>query len=242
MQIFFILVCSLIPFIKGKTFLGKDISSKKLPSAYPCDYNKYTLGLSTFITQSKIQGQDLSTNGENLQKGIEGVITGAYTTNQSSTKDAFYTLCNAQANFYGQLGFSNVVGCINVLSLVQHNYSIPDAYLFEQIFSSLDYQCSSGFRINMDHINDYAFTLINSNTVIESIYNNFNSSINLPSSNDVKKCEALKKYHDNMGKLFGGSSNSSEFGYSICEQSAIYMLVKLPQCYSPVYDCNFMDF
>uniref|UniRef100_A0A0K0FNZ6 Uncharacterized protein n=1 Tax=Strongyloides venezuelensis TaxID=75913 RepID=A0A0K0FNZ6_STRVS len=225
---------------------GRVISIKDnlLPSVYPCDYSIFSPALATFMTDGNIQnlGTNLTTNGSNLQKAINLLITNAYTTDQSTTEEAFYQLCAAQKTFYGSIGYQNIAGCLNVLNLVDYNYTLADAYLFEQIFTSLNYQCSSAFRINNAHINDYAFTLINNATMMAAIESNFYGTINLPSTTDQQKCAALKKYHDNMGKLFGGNGKSSEFAFVTCEQYALYMLIKVPQCYSQQYYCNFNDF
>uniref|UniRef100_A0AAF5CYV5 Protein kinase domain-containing protein n=1 Tax=Strongyloides stercoralis TaxID=6248 RepID=A0AAF5CYV5_STRER len=234
----------ILPFINGKISINGNENFQLLPSAYPCNYGIFSAGLTTFINKANINnlGSNLTKNGTNLQTAINLLIKNAYTNDMNTTKDTFYNLCTAQKSFYGSLGYSNVVGCLNVLTLVKNNYTLNDAYLFEQIFSSLNYQCSSGFRINIDHINDYAYTLINNGTLIESITKNFYGTINLPLIDDKKKCDAYKKYHDNMGKLFGMNGNSREFAYVSCQSYALYMLIKVPQCYSMEYDCNFNNF
>ncbi|CEF62107.1 Hypothetical protein SRAE_1000038100 [Strongyloides ratti] len=242
--IFYIFVGIFLPFINGVVVFDNNFNTNKLPSAYSCNYGIFSSALNTFITDANIQnlGTNLTTNGNNLQTAINLLLTNAYTTNESTTQDTFYKLCAAQKTFYGKLGYQNVLGCLNVLNLVTHNYTLNDAYLFEQIFTSLNYQCSSGFRINIAHINDYAFTLVNNATLIGSITNNFYGTINLPSTNDEQKCSALKKYHNNMGNLFGKNGKSTEFAYVICQQYAYYMLIKVPQCYLLTYNCNFNDF
>uniref|UniRef100_A0AC35UFV1 DUF19 domain-containing protein n=1 Tax=Rhabditophanes sp. KR3021 TaxID=114890 RepID=A0AC35UFV1_9BILA len=212
-------------------------------AAATCDKDKFFSGLGSFIVDAGLTGASSAppSSGQEFKLSVEGRLIDAYHKDPASIEAVYYQLCTAQKGFYKTLGINNIIGCINTIGLIGLDFLAEDAYLYEQVLSSLNYQCGPTFRVFISNINSLGLVITNNSVDIMNCLATFDAATTA-AQNDADTCNALDAYAYCYGKLFFAQSKQQDFGYANCQKELIGMLPRFGQCYSPNYECDLSKF